>query len=487
MTNQLNLATLFLQRADAQPNHPAILEQRWEITTTYADLATDIKILSSQLLDLGVKPGMNVGLHYPGGRSYIACTYAVWLCGACVTPLPMELADEEKIQILRCIAIDWLIVLRDSELFTAFSAESVPLSNIGTILKIISRPIPPPSLLILNPAFIRFTSGTTGEAKGVVLSHESIFFRIEAANSRLMIRPSDRILWLLSMSYHFAVSIVAYLTYGATIILSANSFGSSVLMAANRFNATITYAAPTHYELMSHDLELQMPSSLRLAIVTTAQLQPDLALSFWNRFGVALNETYGMIEIGLPAINTDHPKDKQGSVGRVIEAYELKLANLNNDGIGEIMLRGPGMLDAYYRPWLSRVEILDRHDGWLATGDLGCIDRDGFLFIVGRSKELISVGGMKFFPQEVELVLERHPAILEACVFAIKSTRFGEEPISNLILANGCDPPSDGELRRHCAHSLASFKIPSQFHWVNQLARTASGKLIRSAERITNV
>jgi long-chain acyl-CoA synthetase len=191
-----------------------------------------------------------------------------------------------------------------------------------------------------------------------------------------------------------------------------------------------------------------------------------------------------MIEIGLPAINIDQPRQKQGSVGRVLAPYALQLDQQDDKGIGEILLRGPGMLDAYYQPWLPRAQIVQQREGWLATGDLGWLDEDGFLYIVGRSKEMISVAGMKFFPQDVESVLLRQPAVQDACVFALPSLRLGEEPICHLVLAADQEPPSDDELRGHCAMALARFKIPSQFHWVNQLARTASGKLIRRAEKL---
>ena len=319
----------------------------------------------------------------------------------------------------------------------------------------------------------------------MTLSHESIFERIQAANQGLRIGPGDRVVWLLSMAYHFAVSIVAYLAFGATIVLCKNSFGSTILQESNRHRATLVYAAPAHYELMTHDQSGQaLPPSLRLAIVTTAYLRPEIAKAFHQRFGLALNETYGIIEVGLPAVNFDQPKERQGSVGKVLPAYGIQLAGQDENGIGEILLRGPGLLDAYYQPWQSREEILQAHGGWLATGDLGRTDADGYLFIVGRSKEMISVGGMKFFPQEVERVLERHPAIRSACVFAVKTRRLGETPIAQLVLADGNDPPGEAELTHYCSQHLAGYKIPGQFQWVDRLARTASGKLIRNAGKL---
>ncbi|TRW90812.1 class I adenylate-forming enzyme family protein [Candidatus Methylobacter oryzae] len=481
----LNLAEVFFQQAALRPEHPAILGPHEHTSTSYGALRKEIQTLAEQLQAAGIHPGMNIGLHYPGGQAYIAFTYALWACGACVTPIPMELATEEKQLIFQHIAIDAVISTTGCTLFAAFAhGESIPLTAQACLLNLTPLRTPPAELAGLNPAFIRFTSGTTGEAKGVILSHDSIFARIQAANEGLEIDANDRIVWLLSMAYHFAVSIVAYLSFGSTIILCKNSFGSTILQAANRHRATLIYAAPTHYELMSHDRSEQTLSGIRLAIVTTAYLRPDIAEAFYQRFGIAPNETYGIIEVGLPAVNLDAPKQKRGSVGRLLPSYSVKLDSPDENGIGEIMLSGPGLLDAYYQPWQARGVILNQHGGWLATGDLGFIDEDDYLFIVGRSKEMISVGGMKFFIREVETVLERHPAIQAACVFAVKARRLGETPMAHVVLADNHEPPDEAELKAYCGEHLAAYKIPDQFHWVDSLARTASGKLIRNTDKL---
>jgi len=481
----LNLAEVFFQQAALRPEHPAILGPHEDTSVSYGALRKEIETLAEQLLAAGIHAGMNIGLHYPGGQAYIAFTYALWACGACVTPIPMELATEEKQLIFQHIAIDAVISTAGCQLFAALaSGEAIPLTEHACLLNLNPLRTPPVELAGLNPAFIRFTSGTTGEAKGVILSHETIFARIQAANQGLEIDANDRIVWLLSMAYHFAVSIVAYLSFGATIVLCKNSFGSTILQAANRHRATLIYAAPTHYELMSHDRSDQTLSTIRLAIVTTAYLRPDIAEAFYQRFGIAPNETYGIIEVGLPAVNLDGAKEKRGSVGRLLPRYAVKLDSPDDNGIGEIMLFGAGLLDAYYQPWQPRDVILNRHGGWLATGDLGFIDEDDYLFIVGRSKEMISVAGMKFFIREVETVLERHPAIQAACVFAVKARRLGEIPMAHVVLADNHEPPDEAELKAYCGEHLAAYKIPDQFHWVDSLARTASGKLIRNTEKL---
>ncbi|PCK01488.1 MAG: hypothetical protein COA42_23040 [Alteromonadaceae bacterium] len=484
----LNLAEVFFQKAATQPDHPLILGPRDGSCISYGEFQRGVQIMAERLRTAGIGKGMNIGLHYPSDQNYITFTYALWVVGASVTPIPMELANEEKQQILQLIAIDALISsVRFCDVFEPFVvSEASELNEQARLLKVKTQRQAPPELAAINPAFIRFTSGTTGSAKGVVLSHETILERINAANQGLHIGPEDCIVWLLSMAYHFTVSIVAYLSFGATIVLPKNAFGVSLLRAAIDHKATMIYGAPTHYELMTHDRSDKSLPQLRFAIVTTARLSTDLAEAFYQRFGLALNETYGIIEIGLPAINIEQPREKQGSVGQLLPAYFIKLVRQPGQNTGEILLNGPGLLDAYYEPWQGREEILEKHNGWLATGDLAVMDDAGFLTIVGRSKEMISVAGMKFFPQEVEKVLERHPYIQAACVFGIKVSRLGESPIAHLVLNEGCNAPDENALNDHCAKVLASYKIPSQFQWVACLARTASGKLIRNADKLLN-
>lgn len=484
----LNLTDMFYNQANEQPDRPVILGPSEDTCITYGELQHNIRCLADKLRASGVGQGMNIGLHCPSGVDYIILTYALWACQATVTPIPMELAGSEKIQILHQIAIHAVISsLQESELFIPFaSGEGVLVME--HILLIHSKTLkePPTELGDMNAAFIRFTSGTTGSAKGVVLSHKTILKRIQAANQGLGIVPNDRIVWMLSMAYHFAISIVAYLTLGAAIILPKNAFGLSILQAANQHGATIIYAAPTHYELMIHDRSGQSLPQLRLAIATTTRLAPELADTFYQRFGLPLNETYGIIEIGLPAVNLDQPIVKQGSVGKLLPSYDIKLKTGLNEEAGEILLNGPGLLDAYYDPWQSRAAILEKHGGWLATGDLGIMDDEGFLTIVGRSKEMISVAGMKFFPHEVETVLERHPAIQESCVFGIKDQRLGETAMAHLVQSCEIEPVDTNELTAYCKRHLAVYKVPNRFQWVKSLSRTASGKIIRDADKLLN-
>src|SRR5262249_23713573 len=162
----------------------------------------------------------------------------------------------------------------------------------------------PPGFAALNPAFVRFTSGTTSAAKGVVLSHETIRDRVAAANDVLHVGPDDPVVWLLSMPYHFAVTVAGYLSHGAAIILPANTFADAILAAARAHRGTMIYGSPAHYGWLAAAASAAPLPELRLAVSTTAPLGREAGERFPDRFGGPLTQALGVIAIGLPVINT---------------------------------------------------------------------------------------------------------------------------------------------------------------------------------------
>lgn len=484
----MNLDAIFRETAKRQPEHAALLGRGAGGDLTYAELDSAIEKAARALALAGIESGDCVGLHWTSGKEYIVQTYALWRLGACVVPIPVELVDEEKRQILREIRIDAVLTNPEGAMFAVPLKEGVAFKladgageESGPILlRIAQTREHPPGFTTINPAFIRFTSGTTGTSKGVVLSHETIFARIQAANEVLKIGPEDSVLWLLSMSYHFAVSIAGYLTLGATIVLPKNHLAEEMLLAAETCHVTIIYGSPTHYAWMASAPELHDLRALRLAISTTAPLEEETGREFFKRFGVPVAQALGLIEIGLPCINTGFAVDRSASVGRPLPAYLLRLDDVGfGDHCKEIYFSGPGSLDAYYDPWQTRDEIMP--DGWFRTGDVGEIDEDGCLFLRGRAKDVINVMGMKFFPHEVESVLATHPMVAESCVMAEVDPRLGEMPFAKVVLKPGGVADFTvlaNDLIDLCRSRVASYKVPFRIEFVESLVKTPSGKIL---------
>ncbi len=216
-----------------------------------------------------------------------------------------------------------------------------------------------------------------------------------------------------------------------------------------------------------------MASTLTMAISTSVKLPIETEKSFLEKFGFGLTEAYGIIEVGLPFIN-DKPGEKHSSVGRLLPDYEFDLRNRDQDGIGEIFLRGPGMFDGYASPWYRR-----EPGSWFDTGDLGRLDDDGYLNIVGRNKNVINFAGMKVYPYEVEMILANHPAVKEVLVFGKPHPRYNQLPFAKVVLEKKIDV---NELQSFCAHHLSPYKVPKSIEIVSFLPKTHSGKVRRVIE-----
>lgn len=439
----------------------------------YSELFVRVDRLAAALAKRGIAAGKRVALFCGDSIDYVLGSLAVLSLNAVVIPVPATSAEHEVDALLERIEIDFLffdetLCGRKGEALLAelFVEKPMRLAELAAV---------PPSraFLEMNPAFIRFSSGTTGQSKGVLLSHEAIVGRTDAADKGLEVTAADTVLWVLSMSFHFVVSILLFLRRGATIYLCYDHFPLALQEAVKAGEGTFIYAAPFHYYTMctSGAFLPDCLTNVRMAISTSMKLPDETAEAFANKFGFELTEAYGIIEVGLPFLNRS-PRTARGAVGKILPDYELELRNPDANGIGEICLRGKGMYNAYVSPW----HPLESGD-WFNTGDLGRLDADGNLYLVGRKKNMINFMGMKVFPYEVEAILNSHPAVAESLVYGEPHPRYGQLPCAKIVL---CGDVDEMELRRYCLSELSPYKAPKSFSFVRVLPRTASGKLIRS-------
>jgi long-chain acyl-CoA synthetase len=400
-----------------------------------------------------------VALSHPSGPEYIANALSILQAGGCFLPIPDELTLRERDELLDLTSAH-LILTRDGDLRKIECGK---------------RPsFPETELANLNPAFIRFSSGTTGRAKGIVLSHHSLLARITAANSALKIKPGDRVLWMLPMAHHFAVSIVLYLYYGATTVLVPSGNAAGLLKPSREHQVSVIYGSPYHFAMLAAEPDAGTLPSLRLAVSTAFPLPDTTARAFQSAYGIPLQQGLGIIEAGLPLLNQDAAESKPTSIGKTTPAFEARI----DDATGELFIRGPGMLDAYLSPWQTQSSILQ--DGWLSTGDIAERDMDGHYFLKGRTRSVINVGGLKCFPEEVESILRQHPTISAARVFARLHPGLGAVPVAEIVLKPELPAPSPLDLKRHCQQHLASYKVPILFQTVSCLPLTSSGKILRT-------
>ncbi len=478
----LNIADIIRQETQAWRDKTAVVQgdRSW----TYAQLLAAADAVAEDLRRQGVRPTQRVVILGQDSADSIVAHLAVLSLAAVAIPVSSSFTRPEIEAVRRAMRADF--VLWQDSLSVFGPAEPVApgaffLSGWRLACTTDDSAGPLPSAYAaMNPAFIRFSSGTTGVSKGVLLSHESVVARTDAANRALAIGPEDHVLWVLSMSYHFVVSILLFLRKAATIVLCHDNFPLSLLDGLRQRRSVVLYASPFHYQAMasSGSFVREDMAQVRLALSTAIHLPRPVAEAFADKFGFPPAPAYGIIEAGLPFVNLSGSMDKIASVGPALPDFELAIRDPDADGVGKIMLKGPGMFDAYLSPWQTRDQCLA--DGWFRTGDLGRLDEDGCLYIVGRENSVINFAGMKVFPQEVEEVLDRHPAIAESLVYGEPHPEYGRLPCAKIVL----DPqaPADVDLediRRHCYRSLASFKTPKKFEIVDGLEKTASNKIRR--------
>jgi len=449
-----------------------------ELQLSFDDLFTSVAGVSRQFLDhpaFAEHSLPRIGVRFPNGLGYIMVALAVLDARACFVPIPDELTESEQQQLITETALHGVISGNsDGNIELPFNLGSALLESCPAVVP----NFPEDNFNAIEPAFIRFSSGTTAASKGVILSHRSLFDRIQAANQGLKIQPGENVLWTLPMAHHFAVSIVLYLYYGATTVLETSHGPEEIYQAAQASSSHLLYGSPFHFAQLAQCKTAAPLPELRLAMSTASALSKGVAKAFEKRFQLPLTQALGIIEVGLPVMNLKHAADQPSALGQVLPAYEWKTQPHGDDpNIGELLLRGPGMFDAYLSPWQTREELCI--EGWFATGDLvELLDKDT-LIMRGRCKSVINVAGMKVFPEEIEAVLNEHPAIQRSRVFAGHHPTLGSFPSAEFISAPDCKPPTMAEFRAHCATRLASYKLPVQFKQVEVIDLTASGKVKR--------
>ena len=464
------------------PDHPAIIDAFGALD--YRTLHEEIENFQHQLRMMGIGPGCGIGVMARNGSSFVTAALAAVGCGATVMPISHQIIEAEVQEILRSAPLHG-ILYDDSGMRL--------LGGVGERLRILNGQDmilfrtdtgheQPFANLVPDPAFVRFTSGTTGRSRGVILSHRDVLERTAAANRGLQLGPDDAVVWVMPMAFHFFVSIILYLRYGTTIAVCRNHFAETILEIANRHHGTLLYASPFHYRLLAAETAGHRFTTLRKAISTSVGLPLKTAETFQRCYGLPIMQAYGVIEVGLPIINLDHAADHPEAIGRALPDFEVALLDEQFRPVGEgrqgqLAIRGPGMFSAYLSPPCRRDEVLK--DGWFLTGDMAVQNEEGLLTVCGRCKSIINVGGNKVFPEEVEAILDLHPQVEVSRVHAREHPQMGEVVHADVVL---CDPDHEigpEELIAFCHKHLSGYRVPASIAFVHKIEKTASGKICR--------
>lgn len=466
--------------AQKWPNSPAIFDEYGMLT--FEQLYTETEVLKNKLLQLGVTKGMGIGVMSRNSRNFITGIFAVVGCGATVMPMSHQLKKAEIDSILDEAKLHGIMddqhgvcpIEANHEMIN-MNIESYRFAFSNTSKQQLFAPH------VENSAFIRFTSGTTGKSKGVIISHQSAIERVDAANKVLNLGVGNTVIWVLPMAYHFVVSILLYIRHGAAIAIAKDFLSKNIIDITNAHNGTLLYASPMQIRLLASDASGDMMPSLKMVISTSAAISVDICKLFKKRFNIDVSQAYGIIEIGLPMINHIKSEETPDAVGYALPDYSVEIFDENNNplpfgSVGHLAIKGPGMFDAYLSPPTLRKDVLK--NGYFLTADFASKTQDGLVKVEGREKSMINVSGNKVFPEEVEGVLETIPEIKLARISGTPHILMGQIIQAELVLHEGKTIDVE-EVLTYCRKRLSTYKIPQRVKIVESLPMTGSGKILR--------
>lgn len=424
------------------------------------------RAVAAELRAAGVEPSQAVAVQLPNGPDVVIAMVGIWLAGAVFVPVNPRLPDAE---------IDGVL------------GPTAPAAIIGPDG---IRALPEARTYDTGTAFILWTSGTTGRPKPILHTHrgygellDRVLTPLRSGNAPSTREPSPNLIPV-SLALNAGIYNVLFgLRAGAALVIMNRFETAEFAELVRRFEIRSTVLPPAAIAMLNDDPEVTDLSPLRYVRSITSPLSPLQARRFTDSFGVFVLNSYGQAEIGevigwTAADAKAHP-EKVGAVGRPHAGVSLKIVDPDGTAVapgevGELRVRPPNMASGY----ASGAELSDRIDdeGYLATGDLGRLDEDGFVWIEGRSGDLINRGGNKVFPDEVEEVLRLSPLVAEAAVVGAPDDRLGEVPVAFIVTTGDV---GDDELVALCRDHLTPYKIPIDFVRIDALPKNEIGKVLR--------
>jgi long-chain acyl-CoA synthetase len=499
----------FLEKqAVERPNKTAILFREEKIT--FSDLNTMSNRLANRLLEIGIKKGDRIVLLFQNCPEFCVAYFAVLKIGAIAVILDFRLSPAEMEPLFQEAEVSAIITSVRQRVFINRVRNTVPTlkhvivtgaegEDIGDwysyeeiIQKESSEKVSIP-LSEEDESIYLYTSGTTGRSKGVILTNDHLTYFPESMHNALPISEQDTFGFVLPIS-HVTGPVITNLTVesGMTLSIVDEMTPKKILDAVQNHRITVTCAVPPIFQLILNvpHWERYDCSSLKIAAMMGTVVPEQLMREFGDRYPhLRPIQGYGATETS-PLLTLTHLEDaprKMASAGKIVPRVEMKI--MGRDGnelqigqIGEIIARGPQIMKGYFKdPKATGKKI---KDGWYYTGDLGRLDEDGYLYVLGRADDMIITGGLNVYPSEVETVLLNHPKVQEAAVVGIHDSRRGQVMKAIVVLKHG-ETATQREILKFCKERLASFKMPRQLEFKDSLPKSRTGKIAKRQLRAT--
>ncbi|MEM7707634.1 MAG: class I adenylate-forming enzyme family protein [Pseudomonadota bacterium] len=480
------MGTLVIQLLEHANQRPAATAARdGEDVISYRQLADRALSFAQGLVQRGVVPGDRVVLLLSNSVDYIASLYGIWAASAIAVPLnPRSTASETSHVVAHTDAR--LVVVEDGSAASAggnvHSVVAAP-REFGGDLPALTRQTPAPAAEAT--AMMLFTSGTTADPKGVMLSHRALYFNARAIAEYLELSPADRAYCALPFQYSYGNSVLqSHIVAGASVHI-AHSVAFPALMAEEFSDPSITglSGVPSLFQTLLEKTPFAEAAG-HLRYLTQAGGPMPVALTQAVAKSCPQSQLflmYGQTEAAarLTYLDPRLVSQRPDSVGRALPGVELSISSpTEEDGVGELLARGPNIMQGYWRNPAATAHAL--RDGWLHTGDLARIDAGGFVYIVGRLGRQLKSGSYRIHPEEIEEVLSDLPFVAEAAIVGTPDDLLGSRLLACCVkstCADESEPALTRRLMRHCADKLSPFKVPRSVSWMEALPKTESGKI----------
>jgi malonyl-CoA/methylmalonyl-CoA synthetase len=470
-------------------------------TCNYADLDRETGRCASALRDLGLRRGDRVAVQVDKSPQSLFLYLASLRAGLVYMPLNTAyrlseiayfLSDAEPALVVCSLPAEKGV--RELVRSHGLRAQVLTLDNDGngTLPEAVRSAIPRFTTTVVAPdelAAIVYTSGTTGRSKGAMLTHRNL-----TSNARVLVEAwhferDDVLLHALPIFHVHGLFVANHcaLLSGAKILWRERFDVRATLQDLSR--ATVMMGVPTYYTRMLAEpaFTREICNNIRLFISGSAPLLLEIFREFQFRTGHAILERYGMSEAGMITSNPLHGERRGGTVGRPLPGVSVRVTDAQDQELpaaetGAIQIQGDNVFAGYWRnPDKTREEFTA--DGWFRTGDVGVFDRDGYLSIVGRAKDLIITGGYNVYPKEIELVLDAMPGVVESAVVGMSHPDFGEAVTAAVVLDPSSTPLTEAAVIAHLKTELANYKVPKRVHFLPELPRNAMGKVQKNVLR----
>jgi malonyl-CoA/methylmalonyl-CoA synthetase len=465
---------------------------------TYAELDQLVQKTAGYLQSLDLQPGDRIALQLSKSIEFILLHLAAIRLGCITLPLNLAYPPDELKYFLEDSGAKLFFALETSmEKIGPIRSElpdlkqciflnpSNPEQFNSLIVNSKSPNLTSPVSTATDTAIIVYTSGTTGRPKGAEITHGNLQSNLDALQTAWGWQADDILLHVLPIFHVHGLFVALHgaLHAGATTLLMREFDAHRTLQTLVERRCTVFMAVPTiHNRLLDvPDAKSFDLSHVRLITSGSDRLPDEVFTGFQQTFGHTLLERYGMTETGMNCSNPLHGERRIGSVGMPLPGVEVRIVNsetgeiLPNGEIGDVQLRGPNIFKGYWRQ-PEKTSASFSADGWFKTGDLGLREKDGYITLCGRSKDLIISGGLNIYPPEVERVLAEHPAVNACAVIGCLDKEWGEK-VTAVVVLNKDESVSGEELIRFCRERLAPYKSPKAIVFRDGLPRNAMGKV----------